>query len=80
MGEIDLLDALQWPAMVVTLVASWLVAASSRTKRNRGFWAFLASNVLWTAWGWRSGAWALIVLQVGLLALNLRGIKKTEPG
>jgi hypothetical protein len=79
-NEIDLVDALQWPAMVVTLVASWLVASSSKLKRNWGFWCFVASNVLWTAWGWHAGAWALIVLQVGLLALNLRGIKKTEPG
>ena len=77
---IDLLDALQWPAMVVTLVASWLVASSSKPKRNWGFWCFVASNVLWTAWGWHAGAWALIVLQAGLLALNIRGIKKTEPG
>ena len=77
---IDLVDALQWPAMAVTLAAAWLVASSSKVKRNWGFWCFVASNVLWTAWGWHAGAWALIVLQVGLLALNLRGIKKTEPG
>ena len=76
----DFVDALQWPAMAVTLAASWLVASSSKHKRNWGFWCFLASNVLWTAWGWHAGAWALIVLQFGLLALNLRGIKKTEPG
>jgi hypothetical protein len=76
----DLLNALQWPAMAVTLAAAWLVASSSKAKRNWGFWCFVASNVLWTAWGWHAGAWALIVLQVGLLALNLRGIKKTEPG
>ena len=76
----DLLDAIQWPAMAVTLAAAWLVASSSKTKRNWGFWCFIASNVLWIAWGWHAGAWALIVLQVGLLFLNLRGAKKTEPG
>ena len=66
--------------MAVTLAAAWLVASNSKTKRNWGFWCFIASNVLWMAWGWHAGAWALIVLQFGLLALNLRGIKKTEPG
>jgi hypothetical protein len=77
---IDLVDAIQWPAMAVTLAAAWLVASSSKMKRNWGFWCFIASNVLWTAWGWHAGAWALIVLQVGLFFLNLRGAKKTEPG
>jgi len=80
MEGIDLVDALQWPAMAVTLVAAWLVASNSKAKRNWGFWCFIASNVLWTAWGWHAGAWALIVLQVGLLLLNVRGAKKTEPG
>jgi len=80
MEGIDLVDALQWPAMAVTLVASWLVASNSKARRNWGFWCFIASNVLWTAWGWHAGAWALIVLQIGLLFLNLRGAKKTEPG
>ena len=70
------LDALQWPAMVVTLVASWLVASRSGPHRARGFWVFLVSNVLWVAWGWHSGAWALVVLQVGLASMNIRGACK----
>ena len=80
MAEIDLLDAVQWPAMAVTLAAAWLVASRSVAKRNWGFWCFIASNALWIAWGWHVGAWALITLQVGLFFLNLRGAKKTEPG
>lgn len=75
-----LLDALQWPAMVATLVAAWLVASQSKPKRNWGFWCFTMSNVLWIAWGWHDNAYALIALQVGLFALNLRGARKTEPG
>ncbi len=67
------LDALQWPAMVVTLLASWLVASQKEVLRSRGFWVFLCSNVLWIAWGWHTGAWALVVLQVGLAAMNIRG-------
>jgi len=73
------LDALQWPAMLTTLAAAWLVASQAKRKRSWGFWCFLASNVLWAVWGWHDGAYALIALQVGLFVLNLRGAKKNEP-
>jgi hypothetical protein len=72
------LDAIQWPAMVVTLVAAWLVASRSAARRAAGFWCFIASNVLWVIWGWHTQAWALIALQVGLCALNVRGAFKNE--
>jgi hypothetical protein len=45
-----------------------------------GFWTFLASNALWIAWAIPAKAWALIVLQVGLAALNVRGVFKNEDG
>lgn len=77
MPDLDL-DLLQWPAMVVTLTAAWLIAAKSERRRNIGFWVFLASNVLWIAWGLHVSAYALIVLQVGLAALNIRGTVKTD--
>jgi hypothetical protein len=38
-----LLNALQWPAMVVTLTAAWLVASQSTRKRTLGFWCFVAN-------------------------------------
>lgn len=72
------LDALQWPAMAVTLLATWMVASTQERRRARGFWCFIASNLLWVIWGVHDGAWALIALQVGLFALNLRGAKKSE--
>ena len=74
----DALNLVQWPAMVVTIVASWLVASSQSTKRNAGFWIFLLSNALWVVWGLHSGAPALIVLQLGLAAMNIRGAMKTD--
>jgi hypothetical protein len=74
-----LLNAMQWPAMVTTLVAAWLVASQSKRKRSWGFWCFIVSNVLWVVWGWHDGAYALIALQFGLLALNVRGAKKNNP-
>jgi hypothetical protein len=73
-----LLDAIQWPAMLMSVVAAWLVASNARPRRNVGFWCFLVSNVLWVAWGLHSGAWALIALQVALAAMNVRGLFKTE--
>ena len=75
-----LLDAVQWPAMAVTLVAAWLVASTRKGRREAGFWWFIASNVLWIVWAWHSHAWALIALQVGLFAMNVRGAKKNETG
>jgi len=64
--------------MAVTLVAAWLVASKSEKRRAAGFWWFMASNALWIAWGWHAHAWALIVLQVGLLAMNVRGAVKND--
>jgi len=72
------LDHIQWPAMVVSAVAAWLVAAQSQTRRNHGFWWFLVSNVLWIIWGWHTKAWALIALQFSLVALNIRGVRKND--
>ncbi|MDO9359638.1 MAG: hypothetical protein Q7T70_11665 [Polaromonas sp.] len=74
----DWLDLLQWPAMAVTIAASWLVASDHKGRRNAGFWVFLLSNVLWVAWGWHAGAPALIALQFCLAAMNIRGAVKTD--
>ncbi len=74
----DGFDAIQWPAMLVTVLATWLVASQSERRRSLGFWVFLASNVLWVLWGWHSGARALIVLQFALAAMNIRGAYKND--
>lgn len=72
------LDLLQWPAFAASVIAAWFVGSTNRQRRQRGFWVFLASNVLWMAWGWTTGAWALIAFQVCLGILNVRGLFKTE--
>jgi hypothetical protein len=74
----DYLDLLQWPAMVVTVGAAYLVASRAAHKRAIGFWCFLASNILWVVWGWHDHAWALIGLQFCLAALNIRGVYKND--
>jgi len=72
------LDAVQWPAMAVTLLAAWLVASRSKGRREAGFWVFIASNALWIVWAWHTRAWALIGLQVGLFFMNVRGAIKND--
>ncbi|MBL0419891.1 hypothetical protein JI739_05985 [Ramlibacter sp. AW1] len=75
----DWIDWVQWPAMVFTVTAAWLVASTRKTRRNVGFWVFLVSNALWIVWGLHDGgAWALITLQLALAGLNIRGVLKTE--
>lgn len=64
--------------MGVTVLAAWLVASQSKRRRKAGFWVFLFSNVLWVIWGWHDEAYALIVLQVALAFLNIRGAYKNE--
>ena len=77
--EIDYLHQLQWPAMVVTVLAAWLTASQAKRKRMIGFWLFLLSNILWVIWGWHDRAYALVALQVALAILNCRGVYKNEP-
>jgi hypothetical protein len=73
------LDLIQWPAMVVTVIAAWGTASERKMRRRLGFWLFLLSNVLWVAWGWFARAWALILLQVFLATMNIRGARNNDP-
>ncbi|QXI26319.1 hypothetical protein [Pseudomonas vanderleydeniana] len=70
------LDMLQWPAMLVTVLAAWLIGSLEPKRRMIGFICFTLSNVLWAIWGWQAQAYALIVLQVCLCAMNVRGFGK----
>jgi len=74
----DWWNLVQWPAMAATLASTWLVGSTSKGRRLTGFYTFLVSNVLWIVWGWHVNAWALVALQVGLAALNIRGANKNE--
>jgi hypothetical protein len=75
--DIAMVDILQWPAMAATIAAAWLIASSKIGRRNAGFWLFLVSNALWIAWALHARAPALIVMQVALAAMNIRGAMKT---
>ena len=74
----DWIDLLQWPAMVVTVLAAWLIGSLNPARRTLGFCCFLLSNLLWVIWGWQAQAWAVITLQVCLALMNLRGVKKND--
>lgn len=73
------LDLVQWPAMIVTILAAWLVASPRKSRRNAGFWVFLVSNALWIVWGVGATAWALVLLQLALAGMNIRGVRKNDP-
>ncbi len=74
----ELIDLLQWPAMLVTVLAAWLVGSRERKHREIGFWVFLASNALWIVWGIPAKAYALVLLQLCLAAMNIRGSYKNR--
>lgn len=65
--------------MLATIIAAWLVASQRKGKRNVGFWVFLLSNVLWVVWALHDRAYALLLLQIVLAALNIRGARKNDP-
>jgi hypothetical protein len=65
--------------MAITVAASWYVASKDKRRRSIGFCLFMLSNVAWTVWGLHTHAYALVVLQVCLAVLNIRGVLKTEP-
>ena len=65
--------------MAVTILAAYLVASRSARKRSVGFWAFIASNILWIVWGVHDHAYALIFLQISLAIMNIRGVRKNDP-
>ena len=75
---IDYLHQLQWPAMMVTIIAVWLIASQTKSKREIGFWLCLLANVLWVAWGWNANAYSIVVMQFALAMLNFRGVYKNE--
>lgn len=64
--------------MLATAVAAWAVGSRKAARREHGFWLFLLSNVLWVVWGVGAGAWAVVVLQFVLAAINIRGARKAD--
>ncbi|MFG0324586.1 hypothetical protein [Pseudomonas putida] len=59
-------------------MAAWCIGSHRPGRRMVGFCCFIASNILWSVWGWHAQAWALIVLQLVLCVMNLRGWRKNK--
>lgn len=74
----DYVNLLQWPAMVINILAVWLLTYQVKRMRQAGFLFSLLSNVLWIIWGWHVGALAVLGLQFALAAINIRGVRKTD--
>ena len=64
--------------MAVSLISAWWMGSKKPEKRIVAFCLLIAGNLMWIAWGWGDEAWALIALNVGLMALNVRGIIKND--
>ncbi len=69
---------LQWPAMIISVVSTWLIASKSEGYRKVGFFGNLAGNAVWIMWSVGSGAIAVIVLQILLAVTNIRGVVKAD--
>jgi len=76
--NMDYFSLLQWPAMIINVLAVWLLTYQSKRKRHAGFVCSLFSNALWVAWGWHVQAFAVIGLQFALATLNIHGVRKTD--
>ncbi len=64
--------------MAISLASAWWMGSKQPKKRIMAFCMLIVGNLMWIAWGWGEAAWALIALNIGLLALNVRGIVKNE--
>jgi len=74
----DFLALLEWPAMAISLAAAWWMGSRKPGKRIAAFCMLIVGNLMWIGWGWGEDARALIALNLGLLAMNVRGILKNE--
>jgi hypothetical protein len=74
----DIVDLLQWPAMVITVIAAWLVGSASRASAPSASGASSRATCLWVVWGLHDHAYALVALQFFLAAINARGSTRTS--
>jgi nicotinamide riboside transporter PnuC len=63
---------IDWLAMCLTFAAIYLLGS----KRRSGFVLMIAGNFLWCAIGTWAHSYAMIVANLGFLAMNIRGFAK----
>lgn len=64
---------LEWSAALLTIGGAWLLASAS-AHAARGWLLFLAANVLWIAFALQAGLTGLLVQQLVLTCISLKGI------
>jgi len=67
------LDALQWPGMVLGLAGAACVASGRRTTRLRGFQIWVLSNICWIIWAAATAGWGLLIMQIVFCATSCLG-------
>jgi len=50
----------------------------AKVQKELGLRVFLLSNILWIVWAAGDRAYAMIVLQVCLAAMNIRGVRTND--
>jgi hypothetical protein len=61
-----------WAAMCLTFTAIYLLGS----KRRSGFVIMMAGNLLWCAIGMWANSHAMVIANLGFLAMNLRGFAR----
>jgi hypothetical protein len=64
---------LDWPAMAMALIGSYLVGNTSIISRRRGFIIYLVSNALWITWGVATHNWPLAIMSLAFCYTSGRG-------
>ena len=64
---------LEWSAALLTIGGAWLLASAS-AHAARGWLLFLAANGLWIAFALQAGLTGLLVQQLVLTCISLKGI------
>ncbi|WP_341744713.1 nicotinamide mononucleotide transporter [Azonexus hydrophilus] len=67
------LKAIEWVGSITGLVGAGLLATNSPLS-GYGFVAFLASNLCWFIFGYKTRAYGLLVMQVGFTLTSILGI------
>lgn len=70
-----LLKVLQWSAAALTIWGAWLLSEPSYPV-SRGFTFFLGANGIWICYAWLTGQDGLLVQQIVLTGISLKGIRK----
>jgi len=68
-----LVKALAWAGAALTIYGAWHLSEPQRPI-SVGFAFFLAANVVWIAYAWLTGQSGLLVQQVVLTLISLKGI------